>query len=366
MNPSTSSSVRLHTTKVTNSFALSTVPLSTRQASTVSITSNNDNSHQSFELPSKRIISYATYGPQNGKPLVFLHGFPSSRLECWPVAPLAARLNIRIIAPDRPGFGGSTFYPNSIADAAEDVGALVRHLGFTKVPILGGSGGGPFALACALKSETSSQKAEFVSKLGLMAAAPPWIDEKGNRLDGLPLISRFFRFATLWTPWLVSAVTVIAVSFLKRFCSSKWARSKLEGWVESMENRKKEKKKHGTQDDGEPANELTVPEKGDQILKIFFETFAQGPRAMVHECKLLFGDWGFKFEDVEAEKILMWHGTKDTRAPISLARYMAKRLRNCTFREYSDDGHFSLARHLEDILKEMTSEENSQTQDQEA
>jgi len=57
-----------------------------------------------------------------------------------------------MIAPDRPGLGLSDFQPGRrIVDFTEDVRQLSAHLGLTKFTVLGISGGGPYAAACAAR-----------------------------------------------------------------------------------------------------------------------------------------------------------------------------------------------------------------------
>ena len=69
-----------------------------------------------FSLADGRLLGYAFYGPEGGRPVLYLHGTPSSRLEpliinIWghSLTDLLQQYNIRLIAVDRPGMGLSTF-----------------------------------------------------------------------------------------------------------------------------------------------------------------------------------------------------------------------------------------------------------------
>jgi len=69
---------------------------------------------QSFiSLPDGRRLCWAEYGDPAGRPLMFFHGGPGSRL---PVVPrqeeIAAALGVRLLCPERPGFGESTRQPS--------------------------------------------------------------------------------------------------------------------------------------------------------------------------------------------------------------------------------------------------------------
>jgi pimeloyl-ACP methyl ester carboxylesterase len=57
---------------------------------------------------------------------------------------------LRIVAPERPGLGVSDPQPNrTVVDWTADVGDLADTLALDSFPVLGVSGGGPYAAACA-------------------------------------------------------------------------------------------------------------------------------------------------------------------------------------------------------------------------
>src|ERR1019366_2003738 len=56
-----------------------------------------------------RTLAYMDRGPRTGTPFLYFHGFQGSRLERVPgLDEILAKLNIRLISPDRPGIGLST------------------------------------------------------------------------------------------------------------------------------------------------------------------------------------------------------------------------------------------------------------------
>ncbi|HEV2370150.1 MAG TPA: alpha/beta fold hydrolase, partial [Acidimicrobiales bacterium] len=81
--------------------------------------------------------------------LVF-HGTPGCRLLPQRVDDEARRIGVRILAPDRPGFGKSTFVPDrQMADWVADVVALADQGELSSFGLVGYSGGGPYSLLCA-------------------------------------------------------------------------------------------------------------------------------------------------------------------------------------------------------------------------
>jgi pimeloyl-ACP methyl ester carboxylesterase len=104
-----------------------------------------------FRLPeTNQLIAWAGSGSATRRPAFFFHGTPSSRLECQEFRQELCQHNIRLIAPDRPGFGRSEFQAGrSIGDYARDIVMLAKHLNLQDYVVVGASGGGPYALACA-------------------------------------------------------------------------------------------------------------------------------------------------------------------------------------------------------------------------
>jgi pimeloyl-ACP methyl ester carboxylesterase len=98
----------------------------------------------------KRRIAVDSWGSPTGMPVFLLHGTPGSRSGPRPRSSVLYRLGIRLISYDRPGYGGSDPQPRrTVADAAADVEAIADQLELDTFGVVGRSGGGPHALACA-------------------------------------------------------------------------------------------------------------------------------------------------------------------------------------------------------------------------
>jgi pimeloyl-ACP methyl ester carboxylesterase len=97
-----------------------------------------------------RVVNYCLYGPEDGTPVISHNGSPSTRWKRPNIIATIERAGVRMLVPDRPGYGGSTRQPGRrVADAADDVNRLADALGWERFAIHGHSGGGPYALACA-------------------------------------------------------------------------------------------------------------------------------------------------------------------------------------------------------------------------
>lgn len=84
-----------------------------------------------------------------GTPVLYLHGRTRSRLELGlpGMAEVADDLGLRILAPDRPGIGLSSFRRFSIADYPHRVRTFADALGVGRFAEPGVSGGGKYACA---------------------------------------------------------------------------------------------------------------------------------------------------------------------------------------------------------------------------
>src|SRR4051812_35034353 len=82
--------------------------------------------------------------------LLWHHGTPQTGALLEPVLEAARRRGIRLLSYGRPGYGGPTPRPGrTVGAAAADVARIADALGLERFAVMGASGGGPHALACA-------------------------------------------------------------------------------------------------------------------------------------------------------------------------------------------------------------------------
>ncbi|GAA5121787.1 alpha/beta hydrolase [Luteolibacter yonseiensis] len=105
-----------------------------------------------WEISPGRHLAWNEYGDPQGKPVMYYHGWPSSRLQARLAHHLALERGLRLIAMDRPGMGRSSFEGGRLLDSWP--GLMERFadgLGIGKFAQLGVSGGGPYVAVCAAK-----------------------------------------------------------------------------------------------------------------------------------------------------------------------------------------------------------------------
>lgn len=302
--------------------------------------SEDDRYHRTLTLPDGRTLAWAEAGAPSGFPLFLFHGFPGSRLEVRGVEDLGRRHNVRFIAPDRPGYGRSTFQPaRRITDWPSDVRHLACHLEVKRYGVLGGSGGGPYALACA-----DAIPSDELASVGLLCSAAPW--EAGTQ--GLPWSARLGSYAAAYFPSVSVAIIDFCLNLARRLAASKYGQNALDGIAV---------KAAATAGKEIPEAEKTpgaVTARRERLLAVFLEPFAQGSRGFVHEAFLLSQPYGFRLEDISYDrKIHVWHGTADANSPIRMVRWMSERLPKCELHEFEGETHFTVMKHLEDIIPRM-------------
>ncbi|WP_343578335.1 alpha/beta hydrolase [Acinetobacter sp.] len=128
-------------------------------------------------------IFYKDWGPRDAQVLFFHHGWPLSS-DDWD-AQLLFFLNegFRVVAHDRRGHGRSSqvWDGHDMDHYADDVAAVVQHLGIKNAIHIGHStGGGEVAHYIARHGE------ENVAKAVLVSAVPPIMVKTANNPDGLP------------------------------------------------------------------------------------------------------------------------------------------------------------------------------------
>ena len=281
---------------------------------------NDLSTNNQVTLEAGRKIGYAEYGPPQGTPIFYFHGFPSSRLD-WQIVnddQILIELNVRVIAPDRPGFGLSTYVNGrQIGDWPADVIGLANALQIDRIAVLGISGGGPYAAACAYEFRERLTKTGIVCGMGPYFA--PGMQDGGS--------------------WTIPGTFSLFRGIMLRLTSMG-----IEKDPDQFISRSRETF-------SEPDRQLLdQPDIVEYFINGMREAFRQGVKGANQEAALFTRPWGFNLEDISSE-VHLWHGEKDLNVPISVGRYMAEHIPGCNSNFLEQEGHFTLPRnHLREIL----------------
>jgi pimeloyl-ACP methyl ester carboxylesterase len=277
-----------------------------------------------LSLPGGRRIGYAEYGDPRGRPLVYLHGFPGSRLAGRVLDEAARSCGVRVLAPERPGLGLSSAQPGrTLLDTARDVRALADALGIRRFVVLGESGGGPYALACAHELSDRAEGAAVVCGLGPIGCS--------GSTRGIAVKERIGYAIAARAPLLAARALVPVAA-----CGRRWPRQfvRVTRWQL-----------------GEADRRALGGPLGDLVPADFAEAFRQGSRGVGRDLALLFRPWPFDPSAIRIP-VTFFHGADDRTVSVAVARELARIVPGSRLRIYSQDGHFSLiARSAREILE---------------
>jgi pimeloyl-ACP methyl ester carboxylesterase len=273
---------------------------------------------QTFTLPAThelatadgRVLRYCFYGPRDGVPVIRHLGSPGTRWLRPEVVAGTDRSGLRHLAYDRPGYGGSTRRPGrTVADAVADVVALADAQGWERFAILGGSGGGPHALACAALLPDRVTRCAVVS--GIMPPDLSDLDRPGLREDT--------RRAALGEHVLRPHIEDVSRGIMATFHA---------GGPEILP------------DPGAPEPDPAAPRPAPAIddpaamarLRATFETGIDG---WVDDNLAFVQPWGFAMRDITVP-VGIWYGRTDTNIPNEQSAWLLSHI--ATAQEHGYDG----------------------------
>ena len=284
----------------------------------------NEDNH--VMLPSGRRLGYAEYGDPAGRPLIFLHGTPSTRVMFRLGDRAAKEAGVRLIAPDRPGLGLSDLDPRrTIPDFADDVASLADRLSLGRFPLAGISGGGPYAAACG------ARLGGRLTALGLVSAMAPVVSPAirkhlNARYSVIYGIGRRSRLMTALGTKLFRRTFAGNPDRVMRFAMSAMAG---------------------------PDRDILADDWTQACLIASAEdALSQGTSGLVTELALMSRAWGFEPSDISVPTFL-WHGEADTIVPAAFGRWLAERIPDCRTRFIPGAGHFWIVANGAEVMRRL-------------
>jgi pimeloyl-ACP methyl ester carboxylesterase len=282
-----------------------------------------------MDLPDGRELAWLELGDADGPAVLVFHGTPGSRLQVsLDERPINAA-HVRFIAVDRPGFGHSSFQRGRrLADWASDVSCLADHLHIDMFSVVGISGGGPHAAACARFLPDRVRAAGIVSGVGPLA-------QPGTEAEMMAfnrLITRLARHSG----HLVSPIFALSASLFRR-------------WPELA------MRASSGQNSSSDSNIMSRPEVHTAYVDSYRRAPSTSALAAAQDFSLFASDWGFRLEDITTP-VHIWHGDDDRNVPISHGRLQAERIPGARLHECPGQGHLLVLDHLEEILRTVSAE----------
>ena len=256
-------------------------------------------------LPDGRTLHYYDTGAGEGADLavVWFHGSPNVGEPPEPLFAAAAERGIRFVSYDRPGYAASTERPGrDIASAAQDVAAVADALGIRRFAVLGHSGGGAHALACA-----ALMPDRVIAAVDVAGTAP----YGGEGLDFFAGINR-------------NGEAELRAAVL--------GREELAACLESSEF------------DPEmftPGDHAALEGSWAWLISVVEKAIAGGMTGMIDDDLACVRPWGFDPAAIEVP-VLICHGEADRVVPVSHSRWLAARIPSAQLRAYPGDGHITV------------------------
>lgn len=269
---------------------------------------------QTLELADGRALAFCEFGDANGFPIFYAHGSPGSRIEGQIYHEKAKEYGLKLIVPDRPGFGQSSFQTSRrLLDYPKDIAELSDHLGIDAFGSIGHSGGGAYSIICrhALPDRTIfAMPLGGYTNFGEMAGAANFLKTKADRL-AVSLSQSHPRLFQLFFIFLVLGVRYAPEYYLNALLQA-----------------------------SEAADRAIV--QGGNFKEILIddqrEALVQGGAGAALDCAILYSDWGISLKDIPG-KVVLFQGTEDRLVPIEFARHLAANIPDSSVTILEGQGH---------------------------
>ena len=283
-----------------------------------------------LELDDGRTIGYATWGDPEGTLVFFAHGTPGSRRVRCPSLDDPAWLTqrrLRFIGVDRPGYGNSGPRPEAgLLDCAEDFVRVADRLSIERFSAIGFSGGGPYALALGALVPERIGGVAVVSGLGML--------DRPEAFEGMNEAN--------------------AADF-------EMARESPEVLATEIDEAARDLRENSWGNVSEISDEL--PEGDRRILEqpdaqaFFFgpsqEAVRQGASGWVDDHLRFVRPWPFRLDGIVGVDVRFYHGEDDVLVPAHHAKHLAERIPGSRLQLYPGEGHFSIDRHIKQIVETL-------------
>ena len=274
---------------------------------------DEDRTSLTLRLPDGRRLSYAEFGDPRGLPVLAIHGTPGSRFMFGLTDQAARERGLRVIAPDRPGYGRSEYRRNtSLMRSAEDFISLADALDLKRLAVIGVSGGGPHAIATVSAIPNRVALLALVSPVGPVAECRKQV--RMSRMHRL-IFTRMGRSpqacATFF--WSLRGMVRLAPGVAYRALQQRVTRS----------------------DQGV----LGRPEVKANLQAAIREGLKPGIKGALQDLRLFCSPWGLALPEVDVPTVV-WQGSDDTIVPANAAYYLARQLPNCRLDVIQEAGHY--------------------------
>jgi pimeloyl-ACP methyl ester carboxylesterase len=270
------------------------------------------------KLPDGRTLEALSEGSADGPLLLFQTGTPTAAVEYRPLAEVAAMRGLRTLVYSRPGYAGSTPRPGrSVADAVDDIDALLDLLEAETFVTIGWSGGGPHALACAaLRPDRCAAAATIAGVAPYAADGLKWLDGMGP--ENVEEFSRARQGESALSPWLDCEAAKLAT------VTGGDVAAALGGLVSEVDRA------------------ALTGEFADYMASCFRRAVSMGIAGWRDDDLAFTREWGFDVTRIE-RPVAVWQGGEDRMVPFAHGQWLVEHIPGAHPHLDLHEGHLSLA-----------------------
>ena len=272
-----------------------------------------------------RRLNVKVSGDPADQPVFFMHGTPGSRLEPYLGRRALTELGVRMISFDRPGYGGSDRREfRAVSDVASDVVTIADDLGLGQFAVLGWSGGGPHALACA------ALRPDRVTRAAALVSIAPWDADGLDWFGGMAASNVDAYTIAASDPALLAARLERDAAKIRADPASHMA-----GLRDEMPE----------QDRQIEADELVRA----TLARNLAEAVRSSADGWIDDVLAFTSPWGFDVSGIQVP-VLLWHGADDVFSPAAHTQWLAGRIPAASTEIRSSSAHLGAFEILPEVL----------------
>jgi pimeloyl-ACP methyl ester carboxylesterase len=271
-----------------------------------------------LRVPDGRSLDVFLAGPESGTPLLFHVGTPGAGLPFAPFLESLAERGLRYVSFSRPGYGSSTRCEGrEVVDVVGDFAAVLDAIGAERCYLIGWSGGGPHALACAARlPDRVIATATIGGVAPFPAEALDWT--AGMGAENVEEFAAALAGADELTAFLERAAPVLRVVTPREVADA-----------------------FGDLIDDVDRGSLTGA-FSEWMADVFHEALRDGYWGWFDDDMAFTRPWGFELDEIGVP-VFIWQGAHDRMVPFAHGEWLAAHIRAARPRLFAEHGHLSLA-----------------------
>jgi pimeloyl-ACP methyl ester carboxylesterase len=251
-------------------------------------------------------------GEPEGRPLVVFHGFPGSHIQGSMFEAHAKKYNVRILAPDRPGYGYSDPLPGKgLSEFLDGLNRALERKKIERFYVAGVSGGNPSALC------TAARFGQRVLAVGSICGLAPYPEAREH----------FYKFARTGLDLAMKTPEILMRPFINQFLKGIKPEEKIDLMVRKL-----------SQPDQKALENLQVRAT---LLQSMALARRQGAGGMVFDLKSFATRWPCQWQDIQSPHFL-WHGEQDRVLSHTMSEFVHAKIPHSRLKLYPEEGHYSL------------------------